>query len=139
MSARKARAAQACIDRFGGKGCDFRRSDCARLACHLFHHAGVKVPFLKGHSWSTEAGAYRVLRKLGFSDLLEAIDAVGLERIAPARAMPGDLVALPAKDGPWGCALFVMVGNGRVFGFYDGRAQVVRPLEFVAAWRVPNG
>lgn len=135
MTARKAQAAQACIDRFAGKAYAPGKRDCARLACHLLHKIGKGVPFLKGHSWTTEAGAVRVLRRLGFADIMEAVDALGLERIAPARAMAGDIVALPA-EGPFGCALTVAVGNGRLLGFLEGRCQVVEPKAFVAAWRV---
>ena len=132
----KAKAAQACIDRFGGKAYQPGKRDCAVLALHALHKVGRGVPFLKGHKWTTEAGAIRVLRRLGFANLMEAVDAAGLERIAPARAMAGDIVALPCDDGPWGCALTVAVGNGRVCGFMNGRGQVVQPKAFVAAWRV---
>jgi hypothetical protein len=136
VSGRKAKAAQACFDRFAGKARREGANDCARLACHALHHAGVPVAFLKGKRWNSEAAGFRLLRSLGFADLIEAVDAVGLERIAPARAVAGDIVALPCEDERWGCALTVALGNGRVIGFLDGRAQVVRPLAFVTAWRV---
>lgn len=135
MTARKAQAAQACIDRFAGKAYAPGKRDCATLACHLLHKVGRGVPFLRGHRWTTEMGALRVLRRLGHSTLLEAVDAVGLERIAPARAMAGDLIAVPA-DGEFGCALGVCIGNGRVLGFLEGRCQVVQPKDVLTAWRV---
>lgn len=136
MTARKAKAAQACIDRFVGKARREGANDCARLACHALHHAGVKVPFLKGKKWTSEASGLRLLRSLGFANLIEAVDSLELERIAPARAVAGDIVALPCEDERWGCALTVAVGNGRVIGFLEDVAQVVRPVSFVAAWRV---
>lgn len=136
MRRNKARAAQACIDRFAGKARREGSNDCARLTCHALHHAGVAVPFLKGQKWTSEASGLRLLRKLGFADLIAAVDAVGLERIAPARAVAGDIVALPCEDPRWGCALTVAVGNGRVIGFQQGVAQVVQPTAFVTAWRV---
>lgn len=90
---------------------------------------------MKGLKYSTETGAVRALKRTGFADLIEAVDALGLERIAPAAAKTGDLVGMPC-EGPWGCALTVAVGNGRVFGFLDGMAQVQIPSAFTAAWRV---
>lgn len=132
----KARAAQACVDRFAGKAYAPGKRDCAILAAHLLHHLGRSVPPMKGARYSTEAGAFKALRRRGFGCLVEAVDSLGLERIAPARAVAGDLVALPSEDSRWGCALTVALGNGRVFGFIDGVCQAVKPLAFVAAWRV---
>ncbi len=129
-----AKAAQACIDRFNGKAYEPGKRDCAILAAHLLHQYGVAVPVMKGLRYSTEAGAVRALKRTGCRDIMEAVDRIGLERIAPAAARTGDLVGLPC-EGPWGCALTVAVGNGRVFGFLDGRAQVVQPHAFVTAWR----
>jgi hypothetical protein len=135
VTASPARAAQSCIDRFAGKTYEPGKRDCAIMAAHLLHQYGVAVPVMKGLKYSTEAGAARALKRTGFADLLEAVDALGLERIAPAAARTGDLIGMPC-DGPWGCALTVAVGNGRVFGFLDGVAQVQIPSAFTAAWRV---
>jgi len=136
MTARKAKAAQACVDRFNGKSYAPGKHDCARLAVHLLHHLGQPVAMMKGRKYASEAAALKTLRDLGFASLVDAVDSLGLERIAPARAMSGDLVALPCDDERWGCALTVAVGNGRVFGFLDGVGQAVKPVDFVAAWRV---
>jgi hypothetical protein len=95
------------------------------MAAHLLHQYGVAVPVMKGLKYSTEAGAARALKRTGFADLIDAVDALGLERIAPAAARTGDLIGMPC-DGPWGCALTVAVGNGRVFGFLDGNSLPVR-------------
>jgi hypothetical protein len=135
VTASPARAAQSCIDRFAGKTYEPGKRDCAIMAAHLLHQYGVAVPVMKGLKYSTEAGAARALKRTGFADLIDAVDALGLERIAPAAARTGDLIGMPC-DGPWGCALTVAVGNGRVFGFLDGVAQVQIPSAFTAAWRV---
>jgi hypothetical protein len=134
MSVTPAQAAQACIDRFGGKTYEPGKRDCAILAAHLLHQYGIAVPVMKGMQYSTEAGAIKALKRTGCRDIIAVVDALGLQRIAPASARTGDLVGLPC-DGPWGCALTVAVGNGRVFGFLDGVAQVQIPSAFVAAWR----
>lgn len=131
-----AKAAQACIDRFNGKSYEPGKRDCAILVCHALHHAGRSVPFLKGKTWTSEAGALKLLRRLGFTGLAEAVDAAGLERIAPASARVGDIVAMPASNPAWDCVLTVCVGNGRVLGFIEGRAAVVQPKAYITAWRV---
>ena len=136
MTITGAQAAQACIDRFAGKPYAPGKRDCAKLAAHLLHQRGRPVPMLKGVKYATEAAALKTLRGLGFKCLVEAVDALGLERIAPARAMPGDLVALPCEDERWGCALTVAVGNGRVFGFVGGAGHVLQPAAYLTAWRV---
>ncbi|QBX38677.1 hypothetical protein E4M02_11180 [Brevundimonas sp. S30B] len=136
---RRVAAAQACIDRFAGKPYDCAKSrDCIRLAGHALHKLGKRVSLTKGLRYSSEAGGVRAMRKLGFSNLLEAVDAaLGEEnRIAPAAALPGDIIALPTEgDNPFGCALAVAVGNGRVIGFQNGHGVVVQPLQYLAAWR----
>jgi hypothetical protein len=135
MSVTGAEAAQACIDRFVGKTYEPGKRDCAILAAHLLHQYGVPVPVMKGLQYSSEAGAIKSLKKTGCRDILEAVDSLGLSRIAPASALAGDLVGLPC-DGPYGCALTVAVGNGRVFGFVDGMGHVFQPKAYVTAWRV---
>lgn len=133
----KAKAAQACVDRFAGKAYEpGKRRDCGRLVLHHLHHLGIKVPFVKGCNWGTEAGAYRALRKMGFEQLSAAVDAAGFPRIAPARALVGDIVALPASNPAWDCVLTVALGNGRVLAFVDGRCRAVQPKQYVTAWRV---
>lgn len=136
MRASPARAAQACIDRFSGKAYEPGKRDCAVLASHLLHQAGIGVPPLKGCSYKTEAGAFRAMRRAGFKTILEAVDSLGLERIAPAAARTGDLVGMPS-DCAFGCSLTVAVGNGRLLGFQDGTCCVVQPHAFTTAWRVP--
>jgi len=132
----RVKAAQACIDRFNGKTYEPGKRDCWRLFLHLLHQLGRSVPAARRVRYSTETGAYRALRKAGFECLADAVDSLGFERIPPARAMAGDLVAVPSGEDAFGCALTVAVGNGRVFGFLNGRGQVVEPKAFVAAWRL---
>ena len=135
LRASPSRAAQACIDRFAGKAYEPGKRDCAVLAAHLLHQYGVAVPIMKGLKYSTEAGALRALKRTGCKDIVAAVDSLGLERIAPAAARTGDLVGLPS-EGPFGCALTVAVGNGRLFGFVEGMGHVFQPKSYVAAWRV---
>lgn len=135
---RRVAAAQACIDRFAGKLYDPGKRDCIKLGNHALHKLGRRVGLTKGLRYSSEAGGVKVMRKLGFGGLLEAVDAaLGADaRIPPAMALPGDIVALPAEgESAFGCALTVAVGNGRVVGFQNGVGLVMQPKEYLAAWR----
>lgn len=136
------RAAQVCVDRYLGQPLDFRRHDCVRLARLALVKQGVKVGLLKGLRWGSYAGAVKALKASGFKDLIEGMDATGCPRIAPAMAWPGDIVGVPSGDdkGPWGCALALAVGNGRLLSAVDdgeGMAfHVIEPAQFITAWRV---
>lgn len=135
---RRVAAAQACIDRFSGKPYEPGKRDCIKLGSHVMHKLGRRTGLTKGLQYSSEAGGVRVMRKLGFANLLEAVDAaLGADaRIAPAMALPGDIIAMPTEgDSPFGCALAVAVGNGRVIGFQNGVGLVLQPTAFVTAWR----
>lgn len=139
------RAAKACIDRFNHKPYKPGVRDCPRLVLHDLHQLRVPVPFATKLKWKDEADGLRVLKSLGFKNLIEAMDGLGLPRIAPARALQGDVIALPT-DHKVG-ALSVAVGNGRVIGFIDGSpdAEIFNQTEFLTddrgpcAWRVING
>jgi hypothetical protein len=133
---RRQRAAQATIDRFSGKALAYGKDDCARMAVFCLKKLGVKVSLLKLGPYKSELGAARVLRGLGFDSLSDAVDGLGLPRIAPAACLPGDIMALPTDDGQIGLA--VAVGNGRVLAFWAGAGglcTVIQPLKFAHAWR----
>ena len=128
-------ATQACMDRFAGKPYAAGKRDCAKLAAHALHKLGRKCPLLTQANHTTEAGALKYIRRKGFVDLVELMDAIGLERIPPAAALPGDIVGMAEGSG-FGCSLTVALDNGRVLGF-DGIERICQPLIphlFVAAW-----
>lgn len=137
---RRARAAQACVDLYLNQPLAWGRRDCITLARTALHKQGVRVPrALKGVRWSSLGTAVRRLNELGFSDLDQVIDAVGLAEISPASAWPGDIVALPGTDRqPFGCALTIAVGNGKLLGFGEGAdlCGILKPNQFHKAWRV---
>lgn len=138
-------AAQATVARFDGRPLAWGRDDCARMAAFHIKRLGHKVSLAKAGSYHSAAGAVRAIRRAGHASLAAAVDAHGLPRIAPARAMMGDLIGLradgaPEADGPeaggegW-VALMVCLGNGRALGFLEGRCGVIQPLEIAIAWR----
>jgi len=132
---RRAATTRACMDRFNGKAYVAGARDCAKLAAHAAHKMGRRVPLLTRARHTTEAGALKYVRKAGFASLVELMDATGLERIAPAAALPGDIIGMASGDA-FGCSLAVALDDGLVLGFHDGVCQPVIPHDFVAAWRV---
>ena len=133
---KRAAATQACMTRFAGKPYDPATRHCGKLAAHALAKMGRSAKLLNASRHTTEAGALRYLKRTGFASLVDLMDAMGLERIAPAAALPADIIALPSGDA-FGCSLAVALGEGLVLGLVEGHAfQPLIPHQFVAAWRV---
>jgi hypothetical protein len=128
-------ATQATLDRFKDVPFEWGRADCAKMLAFHLRGLGHELRLAKAGSYRTMLGAKRALRRLGFASLGAAIDAHGLMPIAPAAALAGDLVELPAED-EMGC-ITIAIGTGRVFGYNQGApgAAVLQPLAYVRAWR----
>lgn len=128
-------AAQATLDRFVGVPFHWGKADCVRLAAFNLRQLGYRPRLSKGGAYGSFRGAVKALGLAGFADLMAAVDAQGLPRIAPSQALPGDLVALPGEEG-WP-ALTVALGNGRVLGWKADRPDcgVMQPIEPLTAWR----
>lgn len=133
---RRVSAAQATLDRFKDKPFSFGTHDCARMVAFHLRQLGYQPMLSKGGSYKTCLGAKRALRRAGYPDLAAAIDRLGLVRIAPAEALPGDILQLPAVDELG--ALTVALSNGRVLGYHESvaGAVVMQPSAFSGAWRV---
>lgn len=131
-------AAQQAMDHFAGKPLVWGRTDCARLAAHVLKTLGYKPGLSRFGDYKTELGARRALRRHGMTDTPDWLDTIhGLIRIAPAAALPGDVVGMPGA-GNW-TSLTICLGNGRLLGFHPeagvGVCTVVQPLIApVAAW-----
>lgn len=134
---RAARAADACVARFGGKAFDpASNRDCVKLIAHCLHQQGIATPKLKGLKYTTFPAGLKALRKLGFKDLVEAVDDLGLEPIPLARALPGHIIAVPCDEPEvWGAAMGVCVGQREAFGFFEGVGQSVMLTDCIKAWR----
>lgn len=131
---RRQQAVEATVQRFAGKTLAYGRDDCARMAAFLVKRLGVKVRLAKMPRYSSEVGAARALKALECDTLAEVVDLTGLPRIAPARAIIGDLAAYPGEDG--GVAIFVVVAAGRVLGCVDGVFAIGEPQQAaITAWR----
>lgn len=130
------RAAQAVLKRFQNKRMVMGKRDCVQMGSFLLRERGRASPLAKAGSYTSAYTGARVMKKLGYASLMDALDAIGLERIAPASALLADIVMLPA-EGAFGGAISMAVGNGRVLGYHQEieTADILQPLDFIGAWR----
>lgn len=134
---RRLNAAQRTLDVWSRRPLKLGTADCVRMAAAHLRLLGYRVKLPPSGSYRTVNSARKALAKMGHDLVAAALDAMGLERIAPAAAIVGDLVMLPSEDGLGGLA--VSLGNGRLAGWHPdapGGAVVCQPVEFVTAWRV---
>jgi len=134
---RRQQAAQAAIARFKGEPWQLGKNDCVRMAAFVLKRMGHRPQLAKAGSYTTGAGAMRALQRAGHDSLAAALDALGLERIAPAAALVADIVMIPG-EAPLDGALTIAVGNGRVLGYHEDLAvaEILQPVAYVGAWRV---
>ncbi|NYD88918.1 DUF6950 family protein [Sphingomonas melonis] len=134
---RRQQAAQAAVDRFKGQPWQLGKNDCVRMAAFVLRKMGHRPQLGKAGSYTTAAGAMLALKRVGHDSLAGALDSLGLERIAPAAARVADIVMIPG-EAPLDGALTIAVGNGRVLGFHEdvSSAEILQPVQFIAAWRV---
>lgn len=132
----RAEAAQATLDRFKDDPFRYGVRDCVRMIAMHLRKLGYRMKLPPSGSYRSYRSALRQLRALGHDSLAAAMDDIGLERIAPAEAIVGDILELPS-DNPIG-ALAIAMGNGRALGYHEDAAGavVVQPLQITAAWRV---
>nr|WP_047170076.1 hypothetical protein [Sphingomonas sp. Y57] len=131
-------AAQATLDEFKGKPFRLGERDCVRMVAAHLRRLGYQVKLPPRGSYRTVRAARKALADRGFADLCAAVDAHGLERIPPAAAVVGDIIACPGTD-EFGPALHVALSNGRTVAYHEdlAGAGVLQPVEYVAAWRAP--
>lgn len=134
---RRTAAAQKTLDTWSKRPMKLGTADCVRMAASHLRLLGYKVRLPNSGSYRTLNSATKALKAAGYKTLEAALDEQGLERIAPAQAIVGDILMLPGVDHLGG--LTVALGNGRVVGWHEevpGGAVVLQPVEYVAAWRV---
>lgn len=134
---RKRDAAQKILNAWSKRPLRLGTSDCVRMIAAHLRLLGYRVKLPPSGSYRTVASATKALKTAGFASVGEALDDLGLKRIAPAATVAGDIIQIPAVDDLG--AFAVVLGNGRVAGYHEevgGGVLVVQPVEFVAAWRV---
>lgn len=135
---RRQQVAQAAVARFKGEPWQLGKNDCVRLAAFVLRKMGHRPQLGKAGTYTTGPGAMRALKRAGFDTLAQALDSIGLQRIAPAEALAADIIMIPG-EAPLDGALTMAIGtNMRVLGFHEdmGTAEILQPVEYLAAWRV---
>lgn len=133
---RRRDAAEATLREFERRPFKWGRADCARMTAAHLRRLGYKVVLPPSGSYGTALAAAKALKARGYADLPAALDDMGLERIAPAAAIVGDVLQLAGEDVLG--ALCISLGNGRLLGYHDDAplgAAVLQPMEYVTAWR----
>lgn len=133
---------QKTIDLWLNRTFQWGTADCGQMAGSHLDACGVTTPLAQAGNYKTEIGARRVMRRLGATSMEDFLDNLGLDRIAPASALPGDIVGFPGgEEGNEWTALGVHVGDDRIIGFAaaQGEEAIVRvgPISVATmAWRV---
>jgi len=110
-----------------------KASTCVHMVRRHVRAMGKPVPPMP--RFRSPLSARAAMQARGWASLADMMDAV-LPRITPAEAIVGDVVELPG-DGVFG-ALCIVVGNGRVMGYFEGEEglAVMQPIAApIAAWR----
>lgn len=133
---RRVQLTAATKDHFVGRDFRWGVCDCARIAAWHLRQFGHSPQIAKAGSYKTALGAAAALKRLGHSTLADALDAIGLPRIAPAEAWVGDIVM--GESGDVFGALGIYLGNGAMLGFHEDApgAAVLRRVHLGTAWRV---
>ena len=132
-------AAQATYDAFLNKPFEPGTHDCAKLL--KFHMRKMGFPIkgvAKAGAYKSVLGMKRALRRMGVKTIGDLADRQkGWLPIAPASALPGDVLELESDDGLG--SLNIVLTNGRMFGFSGetGTAVAMQPTDYKRAWRVP--
>jgi hypothetical protein len=138
MTAR-VQAAQTVVNAYLDQPLDYSIHDCGRMAGLLLREAGLSPRLARFGRYRTAAGAVKAIRKQGYTDLPEVLDAMGLERIPLSKALTADLICCPGKGL---MALAIVLGNGNFLAFAEDavcRVGKLTNLDGVIAWRVPHG
>ena len=123
------------IVRFRAVPFDWSNASCIHLARAQAEAMGYLPPSIP--KLRSAIGAKRVLKRMGFNGVEALLDSM-FERIAPAAALVGDLVALPGQGGL--AAVAIADGVGNVIGWHEGADRLTAitfaQADMLAAWRL---
>lgn len=137
---RRAKATEATMSKFSGQAFAWGSIDCVKMGAFHLRQLGRKVRLAGVGQYKSAKAASSALKRKGFDSIIDAVDAQGLERIAPAATLLGDIVAFPGEHGL--DALVIVAGNANVIGFHEGSDALVvftptgDALKDAIAWKV---
>lgn len=134
----RAQACEKTVKEYGDCAMQFGVKDCARMTARHVRNMGYKKFLIsKVPRYSDAKGAIRAINKIGF-DSLEALIDRHFERIAPATAIMGDIVAVQSEyDGLPAMAL--RLDSDNYFHALSGGFAISKfdMAKVSLAWRVP--
>lgn len=138
------KVAKAARARFEGRPIAFGQDDCGQMAAFVARGLGARARLIEQARFTTRKGARRWMDRRGFTHPGAVMDACGFERLAPARLLPCDFLALPSPEGDEiGCALVMWLGSGTALGWGAGRdyCDIMRPdiAAALTGWRLWHG
>lgn len=118
-------AADAVIEKYINQELKLGKLDCVNMAQTVCDALNIKTVLTDVETnYKTELGAAKFLKKQGFENLADAVDACGFERIAPAYAMPSDILAVE-NEAIGGYSLMVAISNGQAIGFVEVNGKII--------------
>lgn len=131
---KRAKALNETQAKFGTKSFKWGGCDCAKILAFHLRKFGHKVP--KTGGYRSALGAKKRLNELGFETLPELVDSLGLEPIAPAFTVLGDVVSFESDDPIGGVG--IVWGNGNMMCFHESfQTPVIMTMGRIdRAWRV---
>lgn len=119
---RRRDATQATEDRFRWKVADWKtQTTCLHMAHFHLKAMGVKVPRVP--PVRGPIAARKLLDRHGWADMAAVIDAQGLERIAPAMMLVGDLAYRASADGLG--SVMICCGPHKLLGWFENDPRMV--------------
>lgn len=131
-------AVEALIAKYQGRSFDWRSGcTCVHLARFHLRQMGHRPPTLP--RLRSALAAKREMQRRGWADVGAMLDAIGLERIAPAQMVLGDLAVGPADE--FFGAIGVCAGPlGQLLGWHEDQPGLViihtDLSQLTGAWRV---
>jgi hypothetical protein len=127
-------AAHATKKQFFEKPFVWGETDCLQMAAFCLKQLGHEEPTASVRPYTDEKSALRALARAGHRSMVDAVDAYGLARIAPAMAAIGDIVAYEA-EGFGGFGLGVAIGDGKFLGCANDIIDAAPTWVLTHAWR----
>lgn len=127
-------AARATKKKFFEQPFEWGTNDCLQMAAFCLKQLGHEEPTSKVRAYTDEKSALKALARAGHRSLVDAVNAYGLEPIAPAMAVMGDIVAYEAV-GFGGFGLGVAIGENKFLGCANDIIDAAPTWVLTHAWR----
>jgi hypothetical protein len=120
--------------KFGAQAFKWGGADCGRMVAFHLRKFGHKPPQSGGYR--SALGAKKRLKQLGFENLPDLIDSLGLVEIPWSFCRIGDIVSFPSDDAIGGVG--IVWGNGNMMCFHESHmTPVIMTMHTIdKAWSV---